>query len=49
MSEVERLRGKAAHARRLAEEIADAHARAALRAFADELESKATELERLAL
>ena len=48
MGEIELLRDKAAHARRLAEEIVDKHARAALRAFADELESKATELERLA-
>lgn len=48
MGEAEQLRDKAAHARRLAEYIADKHARAALRAFADELESKATELEHLA-
>ena len=46
MSEIERLRDQAAHARRLAEGITDMHALASLHAYADELERMASEIER---
>ena len=45
MSDIERLRAQAAHARRLAESITDMRALAALHAFADEVERKAAEIE----
>ena len=47
MTEIEELRTKATHARRLATLVNDANARLALYAFADELDRKAAELERL--
>jgi hypothetical protein len=46
LSDVERFRAQAAHARRLAGELTDTHARAALHAYADELELKASEIGR---
>jgi len=44
VSEIERLSAEAAHARRAADYISDAYARAALGVFADELERKAAEM-----
>lgn len=46
MSEAQKLRDKAAHARQLAWALTDAHARAALEAMASEFERLALELER---
>jgi hypothetical protein len=45
VSESERLHYKAAHARVLAMGITDTHARAALNAYAEELECQAAELD----
>ena len=45
MSETQRLRDRAAHARDLAWGLSDEHARGALEALATELELQATELE----
>jgi hypothetical protein len=44
-SDSERLRDQAAHARTLAMGITDTHARAALNAYAEELERQAAELD----
>lgn len=46
MSEAQKLRDKAFHARELALALPDAHARAALEALAAEYEQQALELER---
>lgn len=46
VSEIDRLRSQAAHARRLAGYTTDAHAKEALEAFAGEFERKALDLER---
>ncbi|HWE72137.1 MAG TPA: hypothetical protein VG328_03190 [Stellaceae bacterium] len=46
MSEAQRLRDKAFHAREVALALTDKHACAALEALADEFEAQATELER---
>ena len=45
MSEAQRLRDKAVHARELAGGLAEKHARAALEALAVEFERQATELD----
>lgn len=45
MSEIDRLRNQATHARRLARYTTDAHARDALEALAGEFERKALDLE----
>lgn len=45
MSEIDRLRNQAAHARRLARYTTDAHARDALEGLAGEFERKALDLE----
>ena len=44
-TEIERLRTEAAHARTLAMGITDAHARAALNAYAEELDRQADDLD----
>jgi hypothetical protein len=46
VSEAQKLRDKATHARGLAAALTDSHARKALEALADELEQQAIELER---
>ena len=45
MSEAQKLRAKALHVRELAMAMTDAHAIGALKAFADELERQADELD----
>lgn len=45
MTDIEELRARATHARRVADYVTDSHAKTALRAYADELECKAAELE----
>jgi hypothetical protein len=45
LSEAQKLRDKAAHARQLAESLTDPHARGALEALAGELDQQANDLE----